>query len=171
MRWHMPSPCSLSLLLLHTRLPWPCSLSMLCLRTCIHVIAIETLKPSACRQLPGLVSRVCSLGTMTKRHVAKPPGESVPRCRINETQDRKGYRVFQGKSYLFFFRGRKKAEQFIRDRHDQAPACRKRHVQDKPRTTQYRYVAQKKTKKKTVYYGVLRVQGSKDKQWTKKYFP
>ena len=99
----MPSPCSLSLLLLHTRLPWPCSLSMLCLRTCIHVIAIETLKPSAFGRLPGLVPRVYALGTMTERHVATPPGESVPRCRINETQDRKGYRVFQGQSYLGFF--------------------------------------------------------------------
>ena len=99
---------------------------------------------------------------MTKRHGNR--GVVKQRIRINATKDRSGYRVFRGRSYLGFVRFKKQAETFARAQETvQQPA---RRVTSRT----YKYVHQKTTKNKTVYYGVMRVNGSSKKR-TKKYFP
>ncbi len=120
------------------------------------------------------MARVRILATMTTRTVAMqrdvPTGcAAKPRINVARSRDgaRVGYRVFHGRSYKGYFRLRKQAEKFVRDQGlpiVQMPA----HAQ--PLAKHYRHVAHKKLKNRTVYYGVLWVQGSKDKKWTKKYF-
>ena len=101
---------------------------------------------------------------MTRRHVANR--KQVPR--INACKDRKGYRVFARSTYLGYFTSKKKAENFIRN---YGADDDRQHVEFQSEPKFYNYVRSKSTQKKTMYYGVMRVQRKIDKQWTKKYFP
>lgn len=101
---------------------------------------------------------------MAKRHDGKLARQGSPKARINATKNRKGYRVFQSSKYLGFFRTKKEAEKCVRI----MTFPDQQHVKREP-PKPYKYVASKSTKKKTVYYGVMRVRTKG--QWTKKYFP
>ena len=84
----------------------------------------------------------------------------VAKTRINKMANRKGYRVFNGTTYIGFFRAKRKAEACVRE-HDQS-------TQQAPsRAILYKYVKSMKTKKRMVYFGVVRVVGTKKKM----YFP
>ena len=133
----------------------------------LYGIAIAWVKlTSPSRSPPALPSplvvRNYILATMTERHVERHPGVAAGKPRVNATKDRKGYRVFRGSAYLGFAREKKQAEKFARDR---AFPCAQKPSQS---LRAYKYVAQKTTKHRTVYYGVTRVQGTKQR-WTKKY--
>lgn len=117
------------------------------------------------------MARVYTLATMPKRDVATHscvvPG-GPPKARINATKDRRGYRVFQGKTYLGFFRVKKEAERFVREQNKDVGDIGGQDVaQDGSQQRSYRYVSSKTSGGKTVYYGTVRLQGTRDK----KFFP
>lgn len=122
----------------------------------LAAVIISSSRHSLC--LPPTAKVYILAASMTKGRVTKRPAmvTSGGKARINETKDRQGYRVFRGSRYLGFFRSREQAE-LCAGEHDQGPA---------PGLAQaklYRYVQAHKAKGKTVYYGVVRVPGTRKK--------
>ena len=111
------------------------------------------------------VVRVYTLTRMVKQHPPERPCLTKPR--INAIKGRKGCRVFDGKKYVGCFRSKKAANKFIREKTTSGDQL----VEHEPGPKPYKYVRGKSTKRKTVYYGVMRVPGQRAKEWTKKYFP